>query len=73
VSAIKDIAIPKLVIHSRDDEIVPFWMGRKLFESAPQPKEFYEMRGTHNQAIFTSGAEYGPRIDTFLKKYLPVS
>ncbi|MFC1658925.1 alpha/beta hydrolase, partial [Candidatus Omnitrophota bacterium] len=58
LAAIKDIATPKFVIHSRDDEIVPFWMGRKLFESAPEPKEFYEMRGTHNQAIFTAGQEY---------------
>jgi len=71
VSAIKNIAIPKLIIHSRDDEIIPFRMGKELFETAALPKEFYEMRGTHNDAIFTSGEEYNLRLDSFLSKYLP--
>jgi fermentation-respiration switch protein FrsA (DUF1100 family) len=70
VSAIKNIAIPKLIIHSRDDEIIPFWMGERLFKSAAPPKEFYEMRGTHNDAMFTAGEEYSLRLDSFLKKYL---
>ena len=72
-SAIKDIATPKLIIHSRDDEIIPFRMGKKLFEAATPPKEFYEMRGTHNEAIFTVGQEYSLRLDNFLNKYLPRS
>lgn len=67
---IKNIAIPKLLIHSRDDEIVPFKLGEKLFEAAPEPKEFYEMQGTHNEAIFMAMNEYSSRIDAFLGRYL---
>ncbi|MBU0549638.1 MAG: alpha/beta hydrolase [Candidatus Omnitrophica bacterium] len=70
LAKIKEINIPKLIIHSRDDEIVPFKMGQRLFEAAPQPKEFYPMRGGHNEAIFIAGQEYASRIDKFLSKYL---
>lgn len=30
------IAVPTLVIHGSDDEIVPFWMGRRLSETIPR-------------------------------------
>lgn len=68
---IKDITIPKLIIHSRDDEIIPFRLGERLFEAAPQPKEFYQMRGSHNEAIFMNREEYSSRVNNFLSKYLP--
>ncbi len=69
-SDIKSVSIPKLIIHSRDDEIIPFKLGRKLFEAAPEPKEFYQMQGTHNEAIFIQREEYSSRIDSFLREYL---
>jgi fermentation-respiration switch protein FrsA (DUF1100 family) len=67
---IRNISAPKLIIHSRDDEIVPFEMGEKLFAAAAQPKEFYQMQGTHNEAIFAVREEYSSRIDSFLNRYL---
>ena len=70
LTKIKDIAIPKLIIHSKDDEIVPFALGRRLFEAAARPKEFYQMSGSHNEAIFISKSEYGLRLDSFFNKYL---
>ncbi|MGD9015137.1 MAG: alpha/beta hydrolase [Candidatus Omnitrophota bacterium] len=72
-SAIRDITIPKLIIHSEDDEIIPFAMGKKLFEAAASPKEFYQMQGTHNEAIFTAEQEYIRSLDSFLSKYFPRS
>ena len=71
IEKIKNIKIPKLIIHSRDDEIVPFKLARRLFEAAPEPKEFYQMHGTHNEAIFISKQEYSLRLNSFLDKYLP--
>lgn len=70
VEKIKNIKVPKLIIHSVDDELIPFELGRKIFEAAPEPKEFYQMRGSHNEAILMAKEEYGQRIDTFLEKYL---
>jgi hypothetical protein len=68
LSRIKDITFPKLIIHSEDDEIIPFQHGRKLFEAAPEPKEFYPMRGSHNDAIFQAKGDFVKKIDTFLQK-----
>jgi len=70
LSKIKNITVPKLIIHSEDDEIIPFQHGRRLFETAPEPKEFYPMRGGHNEAIFLAKENFVKRIDTFLKKHL---
>jgi fermentation-respiration switch protein FrsA (DUF1100 family) len=38
---------PILIIHSRDDEVVPFSMGQKLFDAANEPKEFLEIEQMH--------------------------
>jgi uncharacterized protein len=38
---------PVLIIHSTEDETIPFEMGEKLFERANQPKQFYEIKGCH--------------------------
>ena len=73
LTKIRNITMPKLVIHSKDDEIVPFRLGKGLFEAAPEPKEFYQMRGTHNEAIFIAREEYRLKLDNFLSKYLPSS
>ena len=38
---IKNINIPVLVMHGEVDQIVPFWMGKKIYEIANQPKHSY--------------------------------
>jgi fermentation-respiration switch protein FrsA (DUF1100 family) len=70
LSKIKKINAPKLIIHSEDDEIIPFQHGRRLFEIAPEPKEFYKMHGGHNDAIFLVREDFVKRIDAFLQKHL---
>ncbi|MCX7662018.1 MAG: alpha/beta hydrolase [Candidatus Omnitrophica bacterium] len=67
---IKEIKIPKLIIHSIDDEIVPFRLGKKLFESANEPKDFLSLRGGHNEAILSNKEEFIERIRSFLGKIL---
>jgi hypothetical protein len=69
LSKIKDITVPKLIIHSEDDEIIPFHQGRKLFEASPEPKEFYPMRGGHNEAIFQEKEDFVNKIDAFFQKH----
>ena len=61
---------PVLVVHSRNDEIIPFEMGRTIYAAAPQPKEFIELRGDHNAGFWVSGEEYAARLDAFLGKVL---
>jgi len=38
---IKNIKIPVLVMHGEADQIVPFWMGKKIYEIANEPKYSY--------------------------------
>ena len=68
LSKIDGVDAPKLIIHSREDEIVPFHHGEKLFEESSEVKEFYPMRGGHNEAIFLYSDEYGKKIDEFLRR-----
>ncbi|HDZ27171.1 MAG TPA: alpha/beta hydrolase [Candidatus Aminicenantes bacterium] len=70
LSKIKNITVPKLIIHSEDDKIIPFRHGRKLFEAALEPKEFYPMRGGHNDAIFLASEDFVSKIDAFIQKHL---
>ena len=67
LSKLKNIRIPKLIFHSVDDEIIPFEHGRRLFESAPEPKEFIWLNGGHNDAFLVSADLYRSGIDSFVK------
>ena len=65
-----EVDCPTLIIHSRDDEMMPFAHGQQLFEIAPKPKEFLEITGTHNEGFITSGVRYEEGLRTFIHKYL---
>jgi fermentation-respiration switch protein FrsA (DUF1100 family) len=58
---------PILVMHSRDDEVIPFAMGQALFAAACEPKRFLELKGSHNDGFAESGAAYPEAILSFLK------
>ncbi len=42
--------IPKLIIHSREDEIIPYRFGEALFEAASEPKQTMSATGSHIRA-----------------------
>lgn len=58
VDYIKKIDCPVMLIHSRDDEVVPFKFGLKLYRSANEPKEFVAISGSHNDGFLVSGDLY---------------
>jgi fermentation-respiration switch protein FrsA (DUF1100 family) len=64
---IKRIEVPKLFIHSRDDEIVPFELARKLYDASSGHKEFAGIGGGHNSAFLDSKEEYLSSIELFIK------
>ncbi len=55
---IQEACCPVLVIHSRDDELVPFEFGTRLFEAAHEPKQFVAISGSHNDGFLISGDLY---------------
>lgn len=45
--------IPMLVIHGKQDQVVEFKMGERVFAEAKDPKEFWEIRSGGHTDVFT--------------------
>lgn len=67
---LKSVASPVLVVHSRDDELIPFAHGRRLFEIANTPKQFLEIRGSHDGGFLETGRAYSDALRGFLQQHL---
>jgi len=66
VGQIVKVRIPKLFFHGDKDRIVPIKLGRRLFEAAPNPKEFVVLPGAgHNDTYFVGGQDYFKKIESF--------
>lgn len=63
---ISNIKVPLLVLHSRDDDIIPFELGEKIYQSASKPKKFFEMIGDHNSGFLQSQPGYEQALENFL-------
>ncbi len=58
---------PVLIVHSKEDTVVPFIHGQKLFAAAGEPKRFLELSGAHRNCFFESVTLYTDGIKAFLK------
>ncbi len=67
ISRVEDLSLPKLFIHSREDDLIPFAQGERLYQAAAPPKEFLEIRGGHNEGFLESEEIYRKSIDGFLR------
>jgi fermentation-respiration switch protein FrsA (DUF1100 family) len=65
------IKAPKLIIHSSEDDLIPFSQGQRLFEAAAQPKTFSEITGNHADGFLTSGQHYVDGLASFLDEVFP--
>ncbi|MCP4650727.1 MAG: alpha/beta hydrolase [PVC group bacterium] len=68
LSKIKTIDVPKLCMHSQDDNIVPFRLGKKLFDAASEPKQFLEIYGAHNDSFLNSEEEIKIKLRNFFRE-----
>ncbi len=64
------IRCPKFFIHGRDDELVPFENGKRLFEAAATPKQFMETPGGHNASGFTYSPKHTKKVAKFIRQSL---
>jgi hypothetical protein len=67
---ISRVACPLLVIHSRDDEIIPFVNGQKLYAAARAPKEFLQISGGHNEGFLLAGSKYIDGLQNFIDTHV---
>jgi fermentation-respiration switch protein FrsA (DUF1100 family) len=58
IDYVKEVHIPVMIIHSRNDETTPFKFGKRLFDAANEPKKFVEIYGRHNNAFQSSADIY---------------
>lgn len=66
LSRIDKIDAPKLIVHSKEDEMIPYQMSVALYEKASEPKEFLLLeKGGHNDLIATK--EYIEALRQILK------
>lgn len=65
------IACPVLVMHGRDDEMIPYAQGRRLFERAREPKWFCELGGSHNTGREASAKAYEAAVRAFIDEVNP--
>ena len=61
---IKNIKSPVLIMHGEEDQIVPFWMGEKMFQMANEPKYSYFTKFDDHMM------EYDENLVLELKKFI---
>lgn len=64
---IKKFNKPLLVIHSKEDQRVPFNMSEKIYLNANEPKEFYEVDKPHIEALLYYSKEISTKIKNMCK------
>jgi len=68
---LKQVRMPVLVIHGALDEVVPFELGRQVYEAAPSPKAFYPVAGAdHNNLYVAGGRPYYQRLKQFVDEVI---
>ena len=70
INNLRYIKCPVLFIHSKEDEIIPYSLGRENYTSASEPKEFLEIQGSHNDGFMLSKNIYMEGIANFIEKYI---
>lgn len=69
-AALSAVHSPLLIMHSPQDEIVPFSHAQNLFAAANAPKQLLELRGGHNDALLVSRDDYARGVDKFIQASL---
>ncbi len=68
-SALARVTCPVLIMHSSEDEIVPYSQGETLYASVPGKKELVTLQGGHNDALFVSRERYRSAVRAFLHEH----
>ncbi|WP_419786141.1 alpha/beta hydrolase [Pseudodesulfovibrio sp.] len=67
LGALNEVGVRALFAHSPDDDVVPWQMGRELYEKYQGPKSFLTLSGGHNQGYLEMGPAYPDGLSRYLK------
>ena len=70
IAKIGRLAIPKLIAHSKDDELIPYEHGQRLFRDAAHPKDFVILQGPHGESGWLEKPAYLENIRHLLDQAL---
>jgi len=74
LSKISRVHVPLLQLHGDEDDLVPYEVGRRLFQAANEPKEFFTIKGAHhNDTYETGGQAYLQVVHQFINRYIAVN
>jgi fermentation-respiration switch protein FrsA (DUF1100 family) len=66
---LRGVDAPVLVMHGDRDGVIPFGVGRALFDRLRDPKQFVTIRGgDHNDAVPPDAAAYWSAVDAFIAR-----
>ncbi|MDV7338057.1 alpha/beta hydrolase [Terasakiella sp. A23] len=65
---IEKIEADILIIHSTEDELIPYDHGRILFKKAKEKARFLQISGDHGNGFMTSGRTYTEGLFTYLEE-----
>jgi hypothetical protein len=70
LAKIRRIVAAKLIAHSRDDDVVPYSMGEKLYQQAAGPKVFVALTGPHGEAGWEESPKLWVELERFVRSVL---
>lgn len=68
VARLPDVDAPVLIMHSPDDEIVPYAHASRLFDAAREPKGLVKLAGGHNEGFVFARPEWVGALAEFLER-----
>ena len=68
---VADTRRPVLVVHSSEDEIIPYHHGEAIFDAANEPRYLLTLRGGHNDAWLLDEPNYIRGIREFMRRLGP--
>lgn len=71
LARLPSVRCPVLVAHSRQDDMIPFRQGERLFAAAREPKTFVAQEGGHNDGEDHTEPNYRAALVQFLDRCLP--
>ncbi|MHC4506114.1 MAG: alpha/beta hydrolase, partial [Planctomycetota bacterium] len=67
-TTVAKVAVPKLIVHSREDELVPYWMAERLHAAAAEPKRLVTFEtGSHTGLVTGQGGKVLEVYREFIK------
>jgi pimeloyl-ACP methyl ester carboxylesterase len=65
IDRIKSIHLPVLIIHSPQDQLIPYKHGRRLYSAANKPKHFLKISGSHDEGFVNAIEVYMEGLNAF--------